>query len=73
MELKECESWILAHEALQLVGELPAALQRGHQAALQRQLRGIAVHGGERRGRVGDVFVRARWRASERARVTSWL
>ena len=48
---------ILAHQALQLIGDLTAALQRGDQAALQRQLCGVAVHGGQGRGRVGDVLV----------------
>ena len=62
---------ILAHDALQLVGDLPTALQRGDQAALQRELGGVAVDGGQRRGLLAP---RTRSRAlagRERARVTS--
>ncbi len=44
---------VLAHQRLEFVGHLPAALQRGDQSALQRQLGGVAVDGGERGGLVG--------------------
>jgi hypothetical protein len=40
---------VLADQALQLIGELAAALQRGDQPALQREFRGVAAHRGERR------------------------
>ncbi len=48
---------ILAHQALHIVGKLAAALERGHQPALQGELGGIAVHRGERRRRFAHVLV----------------
>ena len=63
---------ILADRALQVVGDLPAALQRGHQAALQRQFRGVAVDRGQSRGLL-RMYSLSALAGMERARVTSWL
>ena len=73
-ELNEWRVGILADDALQLVGELAAALQRGDQSALHRKLRRIAVDRGQCRRGVRSTYSFKRGSGlSERARVTSWL
>ena len=48
---------VLAHQPLQIVRDLPAALQRGHQAALQGHFRQIAVDGLHGCGLRGDEIL----------------
>ena len=48
---------VLAHQHLELVGHLPAALQRRDQAALQRQFGRIAADGGQRGRLVRDELI----------------
>jgi hypothetical protein len=48
---------VLPHEVFQFVSHFAAALERGHQTTLQRQLRGIAVQRAERRRTLRDVVI----------------
>ena len=48
---------ILAHDALQVLGELAAALQGGDEPTLHRELGSIAVHRGQRRRRFRHVVI----------------